>query len=201
MADAERLLFLACLSAFFLYANAQCSTYLSLCFNITSETVQDESIRIAFPVEWNAEVLILGLPASGALFAAVRNVFTRTYEPSTEITVSDLPFRVFTPHQLFFRPWPKQIPKTAFAFRVEQLSFDGSRLLCDRSPCYVNIDVNFFNNHPFSGGAGQALYFDGADDHVHAAVAHFPPHALTISMWSVPLSCLLSRGSARDTLQ
>ena len=37
--------------------------------------------------------------------------------------------------------------------------------------------------YSFSGDAGQTLFFDGADDHVHSEVYVFPRVALTVNMW------------------
>ena len=67
---------------------------------------------------------------------------------------------------------------------VEQSSFDGSETLAS-DKCWVRLFVSAYADTtlPFSGAAGQALFFDGADDHVHSPVIAFPTKAFTISMW------------------
>ena len=116
-------------------------------------------------------------------------------------------------NMVYYRPFPKLVsldaetPLSEFQYSLEQTSFDGSvqlqsqvfivgfcvqngmqadtSVLNFQQTCWVRLIVSAYpeSTRPFSGAAGQALFFDGADDHVYAKITSFPSNALTVSMW------------------
>ena len=104
--------------------------------------------------------------------------------------ITKTPFVVSESKIIYYRPFPKHVgstlttPMSEFFYRAEQASYDGrSQLLSEH--CWIRVTVQMYpeTTYPFSGAAGQALYLDGADDHVHAPVVDFPTTAFTVSLW------------------
>jgi hypothetical protein len=104
--------------------------------------------------------------------------------------IAEQPFALRQFNIIYYRPFPKQVsptlaqPLSEFFYGVEQAAYDGSAQL-QSERCWVRVTVQMYpeTTYPFSGAAGQALFFDGADDHVHTPVVAFPATAFTVSLW------------------
>ena len=155
-----------------------------VCTNLTFFSRQDVLVEVTFPA---GTVKLRTLPGNGTLYVQERRGVAKQRVQGEEI--DSVPFDVDSFNVIYYRPFPKllseteALPLSEFEYDLTTSSFDGSALLSET--CWVRVFVSAFSetNLPFSGAAGQALLFDGADDHVHAQVYTFPSEALTISMW------------------
>jgi hypothetical protein len=161
------------------------------CTNLTYASKQDLQIEIAFtvfPSSQNVQTVLITLPSNGTIYEqeiALGSEFGGLRMQGEEIRT--VPFGVSQLNIIYYRPFPKQVaePLSEFFYGFEQaVPNDGSTKLKSQR-CWIRISVAMHpeTTYPFSGDAGQALFFDGADDHVHSEVYAFPRVALTVSMW------------------
>eukprot|EP00292_Cryptomonas_paramecium_P020370 CAMPEP_0113712588 /NCGR_PEP_ID=MMETSP0038_2-20120614/31480_1 /TAXON_ID=2898 /ORGANISM="Cryptomonas paramecium" /LENGTH=184 /DNA_ID=CAMNT_0000639141 /DNA_START=10 /DNA_END=560 /DNA_ORIENTATION=+ /assembly_acc=CAM_ASM_000170 len=152
------------------------------CLNVSASGTADSQINIRFPVSASISVHILSRASNGLLYEQIEVSSTSRVQGSL---IETFPFTLVEMVQpgAYFRPYPQAsgTPLSMFTFSLSTLTISGTEITS--GICYVFINVEAFNNNPFSGGAGQALQFDGADDHVYAAVSLFPSSYLTVSMW------------------
>eukprot|EP00960_Hanusia_phi_P072797 767878-Hanusia_phi.AAC.4 len=154
-----------------------------VCTNLTLSSSQDQRVVIQFQ-RTSQEVFILQtLPDMGALY---EQVFAQGRGVVQGDKIGSTPFTVNSYNALYYRPYPKLFsaagePLSTFYYRSFLVPSSGPAELSEQ--CWVKIIVTASNNLPFSGGAGQCLKFDGADDHVYTPVQDFPESAITVSMW------------------
>ena len=153
-----------------------------VCTNLTLSSSQDQRVLVQFQ-KTSQEVFILQtLPEMGDLY---EQVYMQSKGVLQGNKVASVPYTVNAYNALYYRPYPKQAsaegPLSTFYYRSFILPSSGPAQVSD--PCWVKVVVQASNNLPFSGGAGQCLKFDGADDHVYTPIQDFPESAITVSMW------------------